>query len=155
MFLTTRGRYAVTAMMDIILSNKTNGGKPVNIAEIAKRHNVSTSYLEQLFLRLKRGGFVLSVRGPGGGYKIAKDISEISLYDILECVGEEIKVTNCKSHNTSCTNLPGRCITHSVWSHIGKEIRGYFSSISMKDVVDGTFKSSSIINNSFLQEVRS
>ena len=131
MRLTTKGRFAVTAMLDLAMSESD---KPVTLAGISDRQNISLSYLEQLFSRLRRQGLVKSVRGPGGGYRIAKDCAEISISQIITAVDEQIDATQCAGQE-NCHGDEGRCMTHDLWSSLNNKILDYLSSISLADMV--------------------
>lgn len=143
MKLTTKGRFAVTAMLDIALSeamaldaNKgkpAKKGKPVTLAEVSERQHISLSYLEQLFSRLRRNALVNSVRGPGGGYQLAKLASEISIAEIISAVDEQIDATQCGG-NENC-HEDGQCMTHELWSNLNVKILEYLSSVSLEDLV--------------------
>ena len=123
MRLTTKGRFAVTAILDLAL-NETE--KPVTLADISERQSISLSYLEQLFSRMRREGIVKSVRGPGGGYHLAKTHQEITVKDIITAVDEEIDATQC-SGKENCHN-GHRCITHDLWEAINHKILDYLES---------------------------
>lgn len=130
MRLTTKGRFAVTAMLDIALYE---ADKPVTLAGISERQSISLSYLEQLFSRLRKQGLVNSVRGPGGGYRIAKLHHEISVSDIITAVDEQIDATQCGGHE-NC-HEEGRCMTHDLWAALNGKILEYLSGISLADMV--------------------
>lgn len=131
MRLTTKGRFAVTAMLDIALYE---ADKPVTLAGISERQSISLSYLEQLFSRLRKQGLVSSVRGPGGGYRIAKSHHEISVSDIITAVDEQIDATQCGGHE-NC-HEEGRCMTHDLWAALNGKILEYLSGISLADMVE-------------------
>lgn len=131
MRLTTKGRFAVTAMLDIALYE---ADKPVTLAGISERQSISLSYLEQLFSRLRKQGLVSSVRGPGGGYRIAKAHQEISVSDIITAVDEQIDATQCGG-NENC-HEEGRCMTHELWASLNSKILEYLSGITLADMVD-------------------
>lgn len=130
MKLTTKGRYAVTAMLDLAL----NAGKsPVSLAEIAARQELSLSYLEQLFSKLRRRDLVASARGPGGGYRLGKDASEVSVADIISAVDESVDVTSCGG-KSDCHD--GQvCLTHHLWNDLTRQINTFLSGISLEDLV--------------------
>jgi len=130
MRLTTKGRFAVTAMLDLALNELD---KPVTLAGISERQSISLSYLEQLFSRLRRSGLVKSVRGPGGGYRIAKKHSEISVSEIISAVDELIDATQCGGQE-NCRD-ERRCMTHDLWSSLNVKILEYLSGISLADLV--------------------
>jgi Rrf2 family iron-sulfur cluster assembly transcriptional regulator len=136
MKLTTKGRFAVTAMLDIAMhesSTRDTNAKPVTLAGISERQSISLSYLEQLFSRLRRQGLVSSVRGPGGGYKLAKDFSNISVAEIINAVDEQIDATQCGGHE-NCRD-EGRCMTHDLWATLNSKILDYLAGISLADMV--------------------
>lgn len=130
MRLTTKGRFAVTAMLDLALYE---ADKPVTLAGISERQSISLSYLEQLFSRLRRQGLVTSVRGPGGGYRLAKPQQAISVSDIIAAVDELIDATQCGGHE-NCKE-DGRCMTHDLWSSLNAKILDYLSGITLADMV--------------------
>lgn len=146
MKLTTKGRFAVTAMLDLALhealahhETKLTGGlptdvKPVTLAGISDRQSISLSYLEQLFSRLRRQGLVSSVRGPGGGYKLAKNYADISVAEIINAVDEQIDATQCGGQE-NCKD-EGRCMTHDLWSALNTKILDYLAGVSLADMVE-------------------
>ena len=134
MRLTTRGRYAVMAMVDIA---KHGSGTPVTLAEIAERQVISLSYLEQLFAKLRTGGLVKSVRGPGGGYLLAHGADCTRISDIILAVDEPIRATRCMpGAPTGCAANKRRCLTHDLWEELGNQIHLYLSSVTLADVCD-------------------
>jgi Rrf2 family iron-sulfur cluster assembly transcriptional regulator len=135
MRLSTKGRYAVMAMADLA---KNGSGRAVSLAEIATRQEISLSYLEQLFARLRKGGLVQSVRGPGGGYRLSKTPDETVVADIVLAVDEPIRATRCTSHGTprGCMMGGERCITHDLWDDLGEEIHRYLAGVSLADVIE-------------------
>jgi len=130
MKLTTKGRYAVTAMLDLALHYDQGA---VTLADIAKRQGISLSYLEQLFAKLRRNGLVDSVRGPGGGYNLAHEPSKISVADIVIAINENIDVRRCGGK----ANCDGdeRCLTHELWESLSHRISDFLSGISLADLV--------------------
>ena len=133
MKLSTKGRYAVMAMVDLADSSKN---RPVALADIADRQEISLSYLEQLFGKLRKGGLVRSVRGPGGGYMLARAAEETRISDVILAVDEPIRATRCKSGSSKgCKANKGRCLTHELWEELGNQIYLYLSSVSLADVV--------------------
>ena len=133
MMLTTKGRYAVMAMVD--LAHYGSSRKAVALREISLRQNITIAYLEQIFSKLKKAGLVESIKGPGGGYMLAKDIKNISILMVIKAVGEVIKITRCEDKKTGClTNQGGICFTHALWDGLGNHISDYLSSVSLKDV---------------------
>ncbi len=134
MKLSTKGRYAVMAMVD--LARQSTGG-PVALADIALRQDISLSYLEQLFGKLRKGSQVKSVRGPGGGYLLARDSEDMKISDIIMAVDEPIQTTRCTPGSpTGCRTDNSRCLTHDLWSELGNQIYLYLSSVSLADVVE-------------------
>jgi Rrf2 family iron-sulfur cluster assembly transcriptional regulator len=139
MRLSTKGRYAVMAMADLAgqAPESHDQSKPVALADIAERQDISLSYLEQLFAKLRRGGLVTSVRGPGGGYRLARPSSELRIADIIVAVDEPIAATRCRPNGTTgCTKTGARCVTHDLWEELGQQIHVFLSSVSLADVVE-------------------
>ena len=135
MRLSTKGRYAVMAMAD--LAGNEGGTRPVSLAEIAKRQEISLSYLEQLFAKLRKGGLVRSVRGPGGGYRLSRPAGELRIADIILAVDEPIAATRCKTGSPiGCTGTTSRCVTHDLWEELGRQIHVFLSSVSLADVIE-------------------
>ncbi|MFC5343499.1 Rrf2 family transcriptional regulator [Brevundimonas staleyi] len=139
MRLSTKGRYAVMAMADLARHGRSESGegRAVSLAEIATRQEISLSYLEQLFARLRKSGLVRSVRGPGGGYRLAKTAGETVVSEIVLAVDEPIRATRCAAHGTprGCMLKGERCITHDLWEDLGEEIHRYLASVSLEDVI--------------------
>ena len=134
MRLSTKGRYAVMAMVDLA---QHSAGDPISLAEIADRQEISLSYLEQLFAMLRKGGLVKSVRGPGGGYLLAHDRSETRIADIILAVDEPIRATRCTpGAPVGCRGDQTRCATHDLWEELGNQIHLYLSSVSLADVCE-------------------
>jgi Rrf2 family iron-sulfur cluster assembly transcriptional regulator len=133
MRLTTKGRFAVTAMMDLAMRN---GNGPVTLADISECQKISLSYLEQLFGKLRRHGLVSSVRGPGGGYRLAKALPQIKVADIILAVDEPIDATRC--HGMQNCKDDQKCLTHDLWENLNKVIFDYLHSVSLADLVDGS-----------------
>ena len=134
MRLTTRGRYAVMALVDLA---KQSEGRPVALSDVAERQEISLSYLEQLFAKLRRGGLVKSVRGPGGGYLLARPAAEMRISDIILAVDEPIRATRClPGAPQGCTGKPTRCMTHDLWEELGHQIRLFLSQVTVADVVE-------------------
>ncbi len=133
MKLSTRGRYAVMAMADLA---RVENGKPVTLADIATRQEISLSYLEQLFAQLRRADLVTSMRGPGGGYRLARPADDTRISDIIVAVDEPIKATRCdptKPHG--CIGNGGRCLTHDLWDELSRQINMFLSSVTLDDVI--------------------
>ena len=131
MKLTSKGRYAVTAILDIALNS--NSG-PVSLADISERQSISLSYLEQLFAKLRRDGLVKSVRGPGGGYRLGLPPSEISVAMIISAVNENVNVTRCYG-NSNCKG-GDECLTHSLWEGLSMRIENFLSEITLAELVE-------------------
>lgn len=133
MKLSTKGRYAVMAMAD--LANHV-GDRPVTLADIATRQEISLSYLEQLFAKLRQGGLVRSTRGPGGGYRLARPAAETRISDIILAVDEPIRATRCEVGSPKgCTGANGRCLTHDLWEELGRQIHVFLASVTLEDVL--------------------
>ncbi|WP_237067371.1 Fe-S cluster assembly transcriptional regulator IscR [Microbulbifer guangxiensis] len=130
MRLTTKGRYAVTAMLDLALHA---GQGPISLADISKRQGISLSYLEQLFSRLRQSGLVSSVRGPGGGYRLAREGDEIYVAQIVDAVNESVDATSCGG-NSDCAGGE-QCLTHYLWCDLSAQIHSFLSGISLADLV--------------------
>lgn len=130
MKLTTKGRYAVTAMLDLALHA---GGSVVSLGDIARRQEISLSYLEQLFATLRRSGLVESVRGPGGGYQLAFPASEISVARIVVAINENIDATRCGG-SENCHG-DGRCLTHQLWQELSERIYEFLSDVTLADLI--------------------
>ena len=143
MKLTTKGRYAVMAMADLA---RHSSGNPVALAEIAERQEISLSYLEQLFAKLRRGNLVKSVRGPGGGYLLARDADEVRISDVILAVDEPIKATRCELGSPKgCLASSGRCITHDLWEGLSQQIHVYLNSVSLGDVINGRLSGGAVV----------
>jgi Rrf2 family iron-sulfur cluster assembly transcriptional regulator len=129
--LTTKGRYAVTAMLDLAIHQSLG---PTALADIARRQGISLSYLEQLFSRLRKRSLVSSVRGPGGGYNLARDASEIFVAEVISAVDENVDTTRCGGAHNCQANGP--CLTHDLWQDLSERIYGYLNNISLRDLVE-------------------
>lgn len=131
MRLTTKGRYAVTAMLDLAIHH---GNGPITLGDIAQRQGISLSYLEQLFSRLRRRSLVSSVRGPGGGYSLARDAVDINVAEVITAVDENVDTTRCHgAHN--CHNNQ-RCLTHDLWQDLSDRIYEYLNSINLQELIN-------------------
>lgn len=134
MKLNAKGRYAVMAMCDLA---SYGNGQPMALAEIAERQSISLSYLEQLFAKLRRAGLVNSVRGPGGGYLLARRAEETRISDIVMAVDEPARAARCSpAHPVCCRSSEDRCLTHDLWEGLGNQIYIYLSSVTLADVVE-------------------
>lgn len=131
MRLTTKGRYAVTAMLDLAFHSQK---RPVTLTDIATRQTISLSYLEQLFARLRRAGMVSGVRGPGGGYQLSRSADEINIADIITAVDEQIDSTKCGGKGNCQNNQP--CLTHELWMGLSDQIREYLRGISLGELLE-------------------
>ena len=130
MRLTTKGRYAVTAMLDIALHRQRG---PISVVDIAERQGISAAYLEQLLARLKKAGLLTSVRGPGGGYRLKREMDLISVSSIITAVGDGVDATRC--HGSGDCQDGHMCLTHDLWSDLSGEIDGFLTGISLADLV--------------------
>ena len=131
MRLSTKGRFAVTAMIDLAMQR--NSG-PVTLAEISQRQKISLSYLEQLFGKMRRRALVNSVRGPGGGYRLARDMARVSVADIIDAVDEPIDSTQCGGKENCHDDK--KCITHDLWAKLNAHISAYLGAVTLKQLVD-------------------
>ena len=130
MRLTTKGRYAVTAMIDLALHQ---GQRPVTLQDIAVNQEISLSYLEQLFARLRQSGLVRGTRGPGGGYRLAQDASEVSIAGIITAVDEKADLTRCGG-KSDCQQGE-ECLTHELWAELSEKIYQFLDDISLADLI--------------------
>jgi len=144
MHLSTRGRYAVMAMVDLASRNRLASiADPICLADIAERQQLSQSYLEQLFAKLRRAELVSSARGPGGGYQLARHADKIAIADIVAAVDEPILATRCDISSNGCLNSKGagngteRCQTHDLWTELGRQITLFLGAVTLADVVLG------------------
>src|SRR6516162_4621039 len=135
MRLSTKGRYAVMAMADLA-RRQTEAVRAVALADIAARQEISLSYLEQLFARLRRKGLVKSARGPGGGYRLARSAADTKISDIVHAVDEPLRATRC-GVGKGCMMKGERCLTHDLWEDLGRRIEDYLASVSLADVIEG------------------
>lgn len=155
MRLSTKGRYAVMAMTDLARRQDQAEGRAVALAEIAARQQISLSYLEQLFARLRRKGLVVSARGPGGGYRLAREACDTAIADIVLAVDEPLRATRCglsqpgskaKGAPKGCMAGGAQCLTHDLWEEMGRQIHGYLASVSVADVLNGKLKERALQN---------
>ncbi|NOQ93976.1 MAG: Rrf2 family transcriptional regulator [Methylophaga sp.] len=131
MRLTTKGRYAVTAMLDLSLNY---GMGAITLADISDRQGISLSYLEQLFARLRKQGLVSSTRGPGGGYRLSRAADEITVLDVISAVDEKVDSTACEG-KANCNNDGESCLSHELWQSLSEQIKLYLSGITLGQVV--------------------
>jgi len=135
MQLSTKGRYAVMAMTDLA---SRPSDKPVRLAAIAETQQISLAYLEQLFTKLRRAGLVNSARGPGGGYRLARQPEKVFVAEIMSAVDEPIKMTRCHADSeVACIGKIGRCLTHDLWRALGDHILVFLQTVTLRDVLDG------------------
>ena len=146
MRLTTKGRFAVTAMIDLAMQH---GSGPVTLAEISGRRKISLSYLEQLFGKLRRHHLVESVRGPGGGYHLARDMGEVSVADIILAVDEPIDATQCGGKE-NCDD-DKKCLTHDLWAALNERIFDYLGGVSLRQLVDSQKAKEAVRESGFAQ----
>ncbi len=131
MRLTTKGRYAVTAMLDLALHYKDG---PITLADISQRQGISLSYLEQLFSKLRKNGLVDSTRGPGGGYRLSRDFHEIAVADVITAVDEKVETTRCGGLS-NCQDEQ-QCLTHELWTDLSAQIHDFLKGISLGQLVE-------------------
>lgn len=135
MQLSAKGRYAVTAMGALARA----GGNALSASEIADSEHISASFLDQLMTKLRRAGLVDSVRGPGGGYRLADAPDQITIAAILEAVEEKVGATGCKADSAPCTGTNERCLSHDLWAAFGRHIAGFLHSVTLADLTAGRF----------------
>jgi Rrf2 family transcriptional regulator, iron-sulfur cluster assembly transcription factor len=136
MLLSTKGRYAVMAIVEIA---KQGDGSPLSLGEVAERLELSLAYLEQLFMKLRRGGLVQSVRGPGGGYILGRAASAISIGEIMAAVDEPFKMTRCMDGEDAGCVASRRCSTHFLWDALGAHIEQFLATATLSDVLHGRY----------------
>jgi Rrf2 family transcriptional regulator, iron-sulfur cluster assembly transcription factor len=136
MLLSTKGRYAVMAMVEVA---RQGGGKPLPLSDVASRLDISLAYLEQLFMKLRRGGLVRSVRGPGGGYVLGREAGAIAIGQIMAAVDEPVKMTRCAGENADGCVATRRCSTHFLWDALGAHIEQFLASATLGDVLHGPY----------------
>lgn len=134
MMLTWKARYAVAAILD--LAERFEGNVPIKLSDLSARQNISLTYLEQLFSKLKNRKLVDSLKGPGGGYVLAKHPKDITIIDIIIAVDESIKINGCESNNEyGCLQKSIKCKAHDLWEGLMENIKGYLASITIEDVL--------------------
>ena len=131
MKLTTKGRYAVTAILDLALHDASRS--PIHLADIAQRQDISLAYLEQLFAKLKKHALVESARGPGGGYRLKKPAADISVADVINAVDETVDATRCRGQQNCQGDL--RCLTHDLWTDLSNQISTFLSGVTLGELV--------------------
>ena len=151
MQLSTRGRYAVMAMLDLArMSNQNGRSTAVALADIAQRQDISLSYLEQLFACLRKAGLVKSMRGPGGGYLLAKPSSQLAISDIIQAVNEPMEVTRCGNSVGHCDETTGclrgqRCTSHGLWASLGNHIESFLKQVNLAMVLENKLPEFSMV----------
>jgi Rrf2 family iron-sulfur cluster assembly transcriptional regulator len=142
MRLSSKGRYAVMAMADLARHSADPSVRAVALADIAARQDLSLPYLEQLFTRLRRRGLVVSHRGPGGGYRLARPADQVAVADIVTAVDEPLETLRCEGKTKGC--MPGgeRCLTHDLWEALGAHIQGFLAGVSLEDIIEGRLRPS-------------
>ena len=139
MRITTKGRYAVRAIVQLALQGNE---KPVSIRKISELENISAEFLEQIFFKLRKGGIINSVRGPGGGFKLNHDTDKITIAEIFDAVGEGLLISPCVEDSPKSCDRFTECIVNQLWNNSYLHFRGYFEKTTLKDVIDGNFKKS-------------
>ncbi len=133
MKLTTKGKFAVTALLDIAIYSEDNK-KPITLYNISDRQNISLSYLEQLFVKLRKAGVVKSYKGPGGGYLLMREVDKIDISEIIKAVDEDMDARSCRGNKNCRDNR--KCLTHDLWAGLTNEMYGYLERITIKDLLD-------------------
>lgn len=149
MRLTTKGRYAVTAILDVALY-ECNG--PVSVSDVAERQGLSPSYLEKLFSNLKKKGLVSGRKGPGGGYKLTESSHLITIANVIDAVNETVDATKCGG-SKNCRGQ-GRCITHDLWAGLSNEIRNFLEGVSLSQLVAQQKNKTKITNANILKSIK-
>ena len=133
MKLTTKGKFAVTALLDIAIYSEDNK-KPITLYNISDRQNISLSYLEQLFVKLRKSGVVKSYKGPGGGYLLMREVDKIDISEIIKAVDEDMDARSCRGNKNCRDNR--KCLTHDLWAGLTNEMYGDLERITIKDLLD-------------------
>ena len=139
MRITTKGRYAVRAIVQLAMQGNE---KPVSIRKISEIENISAEFLEQIFFKLRKGGIISSVRGPGGGFKLDRKTEDVSIAEIFDAVGEGLILTPCVEDSTDMCERVSNCIVNQLWNNSYLHFRGYFEKTTLKDVMTGNFRKS-------------
>ena len=132
MRLTTKGRFALRALLDVAIHSES---KPVCLTEVAQRQSLSVAYLEQLFVKMRRAGLVASVRGPGGGYRLARDASEISAADVVNAVEGHFDARQCGGTSSSCSQDGAECMTHDLWASLNQTLEDVLSEATLSRII--------------------
>lgn len=138
MKLTTKGKFAVTALLDMALNSNNSTISPITLYNISERQGISLSYLEQLFVKLRRSGLVKSYKGPGGGYILAKDLDQVSIFDIIKIVDDDMDARSCRGMMNCKENH--RCLTHDLWEGLTNHVYSYLEKVTLKDLITNKFK---------------
>jgi len=138
MKLTTKGKFAVTALLDMALNSNNSTISPITLYNISERQGISLSYLEQLFVKLRRSGLVKSYKGPGGGYILAKDLDQVSIFDIIKIVDDDMDARSCRGMMNCKENY--RCLTHDLWEGLTNHVYSYLEKVTLKDLITNKFK---------------
>lgn len=133
MKLTTKGKFAVTALLDIAIYSRENA-MPITLYNISERQSISLSYLEQLFVKLRKSGVVKSYKGPGGGYVLNKPVDQIAISEIIKAVDEDMDARTCRGSKNCKDNR--QCLTHDLWAGLTTELYNYLGKVSLKDLLD-------------------
>jgi Rrf2 family iron-sulfur cluster assembly transcriptional regulator len=139
MRITTKGRYAVRAIVQLAMQGNE---KPVSIRKISEIENISAEFLEQIFFKLRKGGIINSVRGPGGGFRLDRKAEEITIAEIFDAVGEGLILTPCVEDSTQACERFSECIVNQLWNNSYLHFRGYFEKTTLQDVIKGNFRKS-------------
>ena len=139
MRITTKGRYAVRAIIQLVMQGNE---KPVSIRKISEAENISAEFLEQIFFKLRKGGIISSVRGPGGGFKLNRKVEKISIAEIFDAVGEGLILTPCVEDSTEPCERTSNCIVNQLWNNSYLDFRGYYEKTTLKDAMAGSFRKS-------------
>ena len=135
MKLSSKGRVAVTSLVDMAINRKENN--PIKLSDISKRQNISLPFLEQIFFLLKKNGIVHSTRGPAGGYSFDRDPDLVMIYDVILAIEENLKINNCNGFDFGCVSANGnksKCLTHNLWYELSNHISSFLNSVSIEDV---------------------
>ncbi len=152
MKLTSKGRFAVISLVDIAINSAD--GKPVSLSEISNRQNISLSFLEQIFLLLKKNRIVRSIRGPSGGYVFARSPNFIMIYDVINAIEEDLKITRCNGIDYGCipNKKKTKCLTHNLWNNLSNHILFFLSSISIQDVKENSYEAIFKMDHTLINE---